>query len=68
MRNVHALEIVGISNVKIKVYDGIVCTIQGVRHVKGLKKNLLFIEQLDDHGCKIHTEGGILKVVKREIL
>jgi len=55
MRNVHALEIVGISNVKIKVYDGIVCKVQGVRHVKGLKKNILSIGKLDDLGCKIHT-------------
>jgi len=68
MGNNHALEIVGVSIAKFKMYNGTVCTIQGVRHVKGLKKNLLFIEQLDDHGCKIHTEGGILKVVKREIL
>jgi len=32
--------------------------------VKDLKKNLLSIGQLDDCECKIHTEGGILKVVR----
>ena len=64
MGNDHALEIAGIGTVKLKMYDGTVRTIQGVRHVKGLKKNLLSIGQLDDLGCKTHIEGGILKVLK----
>ena len=65
MGNDHALEIAGIGTVKIKMYDGTICTMQGVRHVKGLKKNLLSTGQLDDIECKTHIEGGILKVVKR---
>ena len=32
--------------------------------MKGLKKNLLSIGQLDDLGCKTQIEGGILKVTK----
>ena len=64
MGNDHALEIAGIGTVKLKMYDGTIRTIQGVRHVKGLKKNLLSIGQLDDLGCKFHIEGGILKVSK----
>lgn len=32
--------------------------------MKGLKKHLLSIGQLDDLGCKTHAEGGILKVVR----
>jgi len=63
MRNGHALGIVGVGIVKIKMYDGTICIVQGVRHVKHLKKNLLSIEQLDDLECKIHAEGGFLKVV-----
>ena len=39
----HALKIVGIGTIKIKMYDGIIHTIQEVRHVTGLKKNLLFL-------------------------
>ncbi|KAF7825202.1 Retrovirus-related Pol polyprotein from transposon TNT 1-94 [Senna tora] len=64
MGNDHALEIAGIGTVKLQMYDGTVQTIQGVRHVKGLKKNLLSIGQLDDLRCKTYTEGGILKVMK----
>lgn len=64
MGNDYALEIAGVDIVKIKMYDGTIHTIQEVRHVRGLKKNLLSIGQLDDLGCKTHVEGGILKVVR----
>ena len=50
-----ALEIVGIGTIKIKIYDGIIRTIQGVRHVADvadLKKNLLSLGQFDDLSCK----------------
>ena len=60
MGNDHALEIVGVGTIKLKMYDGIVRTIQGVLHVKGLKKNQLFVGKLDDLECKIHIEGEIL--------
>ena len=43
MGNDHALKIASIGTVKIKMFDGSIRTIQGVRHVKGLKKNLLSI-------------------------
>ena len=52
----HALKIVGIGTIKIKMYDGIIRIIQGVRHVTGLKKNLLSLEELDDLGCKTRIE------------
>ena len=45
------------------MHDGTVCTIQEVRHVKGLKKNLLSLGQLDDLKCKSHIENGIMKII-----
>ena len=39
--NDHALKIVGIGTIKLKMYDRIIRTIQEVRHVEDLKKNLL---------------------------
>ena len=60
----HALEIIGIGTIKIKMYDGIIRIIQGVRHVAGLKKNLLSLGQLDDLGCKTRIEKGVLKIIK----
>lgn len=60
----HAFEIVGIGTIKLKMYDGTVCTIQVVWHMKGIKKNLLFLGQLDDIGYKTDVENGIMKIVK----
>ena len=52
----HALEIVDIGTIKIKMYDGIIHTIQGIRQVACLKNNLLSLGQLDDLGCKTRIE------------
>jgi transposase InsO family protein len=60
----HALEIAGIGTIKLKMYDGLIRTITGVRHVKDLKKNLLSVGQFDSLGCKIRTDNGIMKIVK----
>nr|KYP69989.1 hypothetical protein KK1_009196 [Cajanus cajan] len=68
MGNDHVLEIVGVSTVKLKKYDDIVRTIQRVQHMKGLKKNLFSIRQLDDLRCKIYIEEEILKVVKGNLV
>ena len=65
MSNGHALEIVGIGTIKLKLFDGTIHTIQGVvQHMKGLKKNLLFLGQLEYLGCKTHIENGIMKIIK----
>ena len=57
MRDDHALEIAGIDTIKIKMFDGTIRTIKEVRHVNGLKKNLLSLGQMDSHGYKIHVEN-----------
>ncbi|KAH9753523.1 hypothetical protein KPL71_015101 [Citrus sinensis] len=64
MGNDHALEIAGIGTIKIKIFDGTIRTIGEVRHVNGLKKNLLSLGQMDSHGYKTHMENGIMKIVK----
>ncbi|KAH9801106.1 hypothetical protein KPL71_000900 [Citrus sinensis] len=64
MGNDHALEIAGIGTIKIKMFDGTIRTIGEVRHVNGLKKNLLSLGQIDNHGCKTHVENEIMKIVK----
>ena len=43
MENDHALEIAGVGTVKLKMYVGTIRTIQGIQHVKGLKKNLFSV-------------------------
>ncbi|KAH9760757.1 Integrase catalytic domain-containing protein [Citrus sinensis] len=46
------------------MFDGTIRTIGEVRHVNGLKKNLLSLGQIDNHGYKTHVENGIMKIVK----
>ena len=58
----NALKIIGIGTIKLKMHDGTVRTIQGVRHVEGLKKNLLSLGQLDDLDCIIKVQKGIMKI------
>ena len=60
----HALEITGIGTIKIKMFDGTISTIGEVRHVKGLKNNLLSLGQIDSHRCKTHIENRIMKITR----
>ncbi|KAH9723668.1 hypothetical protein KPL70_007189 [Citrus sinensis] len=64
MGNDHALEIAGIGTIKIKMFDATIRTIGEVRHVNGLKKNLLSLGQMDSHGYKTDVQNGIMKIVK----
>ena len=64
MRDDHTLEIADISIIKIKLFDGTIRTIGEVRHVNGLKKNLVSLEQIDSHAYKTHVENEIMKIVK----
>ncbi|GJT41412.1 gag-pol polyprotein [Tanacetum coccineum] len=54
--NDHELKIIGIGSIMVKMHDGTLRTIRDVRHVEGLKKNLLSLGQLDDLGCKLKGE------------
>lgn len=46
------------------MFDGIIYTIQEVRHVKDLKQNLLSLKQIDNIGCKTYMKNEIVKVVR----
>ena len=60
--NDHALEIIGVGTIKLKMYDVTIKVVRDVRHVKGLKKNLLSYGLLDNNASKIETRKGIMKV------
>jgi hypothetical protein len=68
MGNDHVLEIVGNDTMKLKIHDGSICTIQEIQYMKGLKKFCLSIGQFDSLYCKIHTNNGIIKIVKRMLV
>nr|GEW52879.1 Gag-Pol polyprotein [Tanacetum cinerariifolium] len=54
--NDHKLKVIGIRSIMVKMHDGTVRTIWDVRYMKGLKKNLLSLGQLDDLSCKLKGE------------
>lgn len=64
----HVLNIVDIGTVKIKIFDGTIHIIGEVRHVNGLKKNLLSLGQIDNHGYKTHVENVIMKITKGALI
>ncbi|KAI9107762.1 hypothetical protein K1719_021098 [Acacia pycnantha] len=58
------LDVAGIGIMRIKMHDGVTQSIQNVRHVKGLKKNLLSLRQFDDNSYKDRTKKGVMRLVK----
>ena len=68
MGNDHALEIVGVGFIKVKMNDGVSHIILEIRHVKGLKENMLSIGQLDDLGYEFHAKKGIINVIRGVIV
>jgi 5'-3' exoribonuclease 2 len=64
MSNNTACKILGIGTVRIKLHDGVVRTLTNVRHIFGLKKNLISLGTLDEKGYRISAYGGTMKVNK----
>jgi hypothetical protein len=60
MGNNMPCRIVGVGTVKVRMYDGIVRTLLGVRHVPDLRRNLVSLGALDSVGWKYTAEGGVL--------
>ena len=57
-------EIVGIGSVQIKTHDGMIRTLKNVRHIPGMKRNLISLSTLDKEGLKYTGSGGVVKVSK----
>ena len=61
-------EIVGIGSVQIKTHDGMTRTLKNVRHILGMKKNLISLSTLDKEGLKYTGLGGVVKVSKGSLV
>ena len=64
MANSSICETVGIGSVKLRTHDGHFCTLNDVRHVPLMAKNLISLSMLDNKGFSFKGEGGILHVCK----
>ena len=57
-------KVIGIGSVRIKTHDGLERVLPDVRHVPELKRNLISLGMLDQHGFSWKGEKGVLKVSK----
>ncbi|KAH9705460.1 hypothetical protein KPL70_011882 [Citrus sinensis] len=55
---------VGIGTVSLKMFDVVVREITPIRHVPDLKRNLIYVGMLDQMGCIVKVEKGVLRVIK----
>ena len=68
MGNNAAGKTVGISSIRIKMFDGRVRTLNDVRHVPVMRKNLFSLGALKAQGYKISGMDGVLKVTKGSMM
>src|SRR3954464_14589736 len=64
MGNDAACNIIGIGNIRMRMFDGQVRTLSNVRHVPDMRKNLLSLGALEAQGFRFSGEGGVIKVSK----
>ncbi|KAG8499521.1 hypothetical protein CXB51_006058 [Gossypium anomalum] len=58
----------GVGTIKIKIFDGVVKTLSGVRHVPRLKRNLILLSTLDSKRHKYTAESDVLKISKGSLI
>ena len=62
MGNDASCKVVGIGNIIINMFDGVVRTLCDVRHVLDLRKNLISLRTLDCSGFSYKSTSGVMKV------
>ena len=51
----------------MRMFDGMMRTLTDVRHIPGLKKNLICLGTLDKIRCKITCEGGVMRLLETHL-
>ena len=64
MGNDASCKVVGIGNIKIKMFDGVVRMLCDVRHIPDLRKNLISLGTLNYNGFSYKSTSGVMKVNK----
>ena len=64
MGNNNGCKIVGIGTIKIKMFDGVIRTLHGVRHAPELKRNLISLGMLDNSKYSFNSDNGGIRVTK----
>ncbi|KAG6713932.1 hypothetical protein I3842_05G177500 [Carya illinoinensis] len=64
MGNSDSCKVVGIRNIKIKMFDGVVRMLGEIRHIQDLRKNLISFGTLDCNGYSYKSASRVMKVSK----
>lgn len=54
----------GIGNINLKLRDDTIRELKQARYVLNLKRNLISLGMLDQMGCSVRIESGVMKIVK----
>ncbi|KAG8478679.1 hypothetical protein CXB51_028516 [Gossypium anomalum] len=68
MRNNASCKIVGVGTIKVKMFDGVVRTLSGIRHVPELKRNLILLSTLDSKGYRYTAKSRVLNISKGSLV
>ncbi|VFQ82663.1 unnamed protein product [Cuscuta campestris] len=52
------------SSIRLRTHDGTFCTLNKVRHVPQMTKNLISLTRLDSKGFSFEGKGGVMSVNK----
>ena len=62
MVDVSTCEVIGTGTVKVTERDGTMCALKAVRYVSEARHNLISIRVLDEKGCRIEGQQGVVTV------
>jgi len=68
MGNDYSCSIEGIGSIKFKMWDYSYRTLENVRVVPDLRRNLISLGMLDSNGDSYKSENGVLKVLRRSMV
>lgn len=68
MSNNHTCKVIGLRNITLKLHDGRICLLIGVKFVPSLKRNLISLGDLDELAFSYKASHGCLNVYKYENL
>ena len=66
MGNDQSCQIEGVGSVKIEMFDGVVRTLENVRFIPELRKNLISLGTLDARGFHYRVSSGVMDVLAGE--
>ena len=64
MGNAASCRVIGMGNIRVKMFDSVIRTLCDVRHVPDLRKNLISLGTLDTNGFNYKSANGVMKVSK----